>query len=345
MAKRIAFLLVCLGTFLCFNFENAHAIEITTGGSSYFRACEMFFDYPPQNGVRYDIPLTNGTPTNSSYDCAMSKQFAPGQELKLTNIKLYTEGAIEANELINFDISYRLSQESSMSDTYLMFDYQGLQFGNPADGVILLNENCQDENTQQHSMRTLTCSYLALTTDRLTSIRSFAGSTILYALNSSQNTQLQVRISGFTTRRISYNGLSSNDRAWLESVLPDSTTVGEVEQAIDNARESEKDEYENQADENEQTANDNSSAAQGTATSLLSVVGQFIGVLTSAQPTNCNLNGNLVPHLPLGQLNLCQNSPPAAITILGSLLLIAFVVPLAYHTVKRMLALIGSFQS
>lgn len=118
-----------------------------------------------------------------------------------------------------------------------------------------------------------------------------------------------------------------------------------LENALEAEREAEKSEYENQADESEATATQESSEAQGAATNLLSVVGQFIGVLTSAQPTNCTINGNLIPHLPLGNLNLCQNDPPAAIVVLGSLLLIAFVVPLAYHTVKRMINLIGSFQN
>lgn len=118
-----------------------------------------------------------------------------------------------------------------------------------------------------------------------------------------------------------------------------------IEQATENTREDEKSQYEEQSEEVQDQLESDSSAAQGTATSLLSVVGQFIGVLTSAQPTNCNIDGSLIPHLPLGNLNLCTHSPPPVITIIGSLLLIAFVVPLAYYTVKRMLALIGSFQS
>lgn len=118
-----------------------------------------------------------------------------------------------------------------------------------------------------------------------------------------------------------------------------------TEQAIQNTLEDEKSQYEEQSEEVQDQLESDSSAAQGTATSLLSVVGQFIGVLTSAQPTNCNIDGSLIPHLPLGNLNLCTHSPPPVITIIGSLLLIAFVVPLAYYTVKRMLALIGSFQS
>lgn len=152
---------------------------------------------------------------------------------------------------------------------------------------------------------------------------------------------------------ISNQNIIGDELRTIESVMRlirnGQTTPSQIEAAVSDAiqseRESEQTQYEDQAEENEQTVEDNSSAAQSTATTLLGVVGQFISVLTSAQPTNCNLNGDLIPHLPLGNLNLCQNSPPAAITALGSLLLIAFVVPLAYHTVKRMLALIGSFQS
>lgn len=107
----------------------------------------------------------------------------------------------------------------------------------------------------------------------------------------------------------------------------------------------EKEDLENQKQESEDTANDESSGAQDSATSLLDVVIQFISTVSSATPSSCNLDGSLIPHLPLGVLNLCQNSPPPAITALGSILLIGFIVPLCYHLVKRMLGLIGSFQN
>lgn len=145
------------------------------------------------------------------------------------------------------------------------------------------------------------------------------------------------------------NNIRWQGQATRESIDSVKDSVDDLNDTIKNQgaqdRADEKEEYQDQAEDVEDDINSDSSAAQGTATTLLSVVGQFITTLTSAQPTNCNLNGDLIPHLPLGNLNLCQNSPPPAITALGSLLLIAFVVPLAYHTVKRMLALIGSFQT
>lgn len=123
--------------------------------------------------------------------------------------------------------------------------------------------------------------------------------------------------------------------------------INENTESVDNPEyiQQEKEDLENQKQESEDTAEDSSSAAQDTATSLLNVIVQTIGVFSSASPTSCSINGDLIPHLPLGNLNLCQHSPPPAITALGSILLLGFVVPLAYHLVKRMLALIGSFQT
>ena len=194
---------------------------------------------------------------------------------------------------------------------------------------------------------------------------------ILFTSGNLQQGNFYISIGPVSTIQIQDGVFSDEERFWLELQLDtlesNQVHIGnklntiidalddlapsqeDIQEAVEDAQSSHDDEqqqkYEDQAEENEQTAEDNSSAAQGTATSLLSVVGQFIGVLTSATPTNCNLNGNLIPHLPLGQLNLCQHDPPAAITAIGSLILIAFVVPLAYYTVKRMLALIGSFQN
>lgn len=258
---------------------------------------------------------------------------------------LETNEVVPANSLISFYVQYEWYVSSWSQTTPPLVPYYGVQFANDK---TLVSENCIGNSgqtqTQSVGTHTLSCTYLVYNSTPMQVFDTLPKQRII-AFTLASNFDNSIRFSNASYIQLTNDGLSASDRAWLESVLPDSTTVGEVEQAIDNARESEKQEYEDQAQETEDIANDESSAAQGTATTLLSVVGQFIGVLTSAQPTNCNLNGNLVPHLPLGQLNLCQNSPPAAITILGSLLLIAFVVPLAYHTVKRMLALIGSFQS
>lgn len=125
------------------------------------------------------------------------------------------------------------------------------------------------------------------------------------------------------------------------------TGNSEIVDAVNNPEyiQDEKQDLENQKQEAEDTAEQESSQAESTGTSLLSVVSQFISSFSSASPSSCTVDGSLIPHLPLDSLNLCQNSPPPAITALGSLILIGFIVPLAYNLVKRMLALIGSFQT
>lgn len=119
---------------------------------------------------------------------------------------------------------------------------------------------------------------------------------------------------------------------------------GSVETALENQREEEKQEIQDTSDEAENTADDAQDDVDGATSSLLSVLSNFLGVLTSVNPSNCYLDGSIFPHLNLGQLNLCENSPPSAITALGSLLLIAFVIPLVYNTIRMMINLFSEFQ-
>lgn len=249
------------------------------------------------------------------------------------------------NYLLTFDVTYISTFGSMPASGLPNVRYDGLE----SQTMNKLAESCTVDDTGSYyegsvlvyrSQTIYHCSYLFFSHSDYSSFSSAVNSRIYAGFN-----EIRLIVSPGFVRTISFNGLSDDDRDWLEEHMPSGSSTADIEAAIESAREDEKQEYEDQADETEDTANDESAEAQSTATSLLSVVGQFIGVLTSAQPTNCYLNGNIIPHLPLGQLNLCQNDPPASIVVLGSLLLIAFVVPLAYHTVKRMLALIGSFQS
>lgn len=341
--KKLALLTILLLSFIIVDKTNALSLGDSTG--NYNITSSRIEEHGGQfvNGYRTIDGVQNGY--ESTFFMISD---TAGLNYDLQNLEVQIDRTIPKNSLVTFNFSIKTRNVG--------FNYYGLSFKN----ATTIYDSCVGPysgtgisvgSTNSYNTTNVGCTITLLTNNDKTSFTAIQDARIAWVYNNSYTMgagvqpEVEVSISPGSWHQLTNDGLSASDRAWLEEVLPDSTTVGEVEQAIDNARESEKDEYEEQAQETEDTANDESSAAQGTATTLLSVVGQFIGVLTSAQPTNCNLNGNLVPHLPLGQLNLCQNSPPAAITILGSLLLIAFVVPLAYHTVKRMLSLIGSFQS
>lgn len=298
-------------------------------------------------------PMANNTleilyPVNrSGNDVWVNIPGAYSQNITAMNLNVSTP--IPANSLVSFSISY-----DYLNDAGTGIKYYGLQFEH---NRSLLYDSCENiigqnlyvANSGTHI--TWTCTYVFYNQDQTSIIDSSYGSHIFERIQPTDNLidVLNIVIGPASSVQLTNNGLSANDRAWLESVIPDATSVGQIEQGVKDAMDSVEDEqqakYEQQAEDNEDDIDAASSAAQSTATSLTSVLTQFLGILTSAQPTNCVLNGDLMPHLPLGQLDLCQNSPPAAITALGSLILIAFVVPLAYHLVKRMLALIGSFQS
>lgn len=258
---------------------------------------------------------------------------------------------IVANSIFTFNVEYKIVGTTPQAPNY---QYYGISSGS---AWTLLDQSCVTPaqngyggtaNNSFYYESILQCTYVGFTNVTLDHISTQYNADIITFRNqntsASGNIDASMHFSPVNARAISWNALTQEDRAWLESVLPAGTSTADIEQAIDSAREDEKDEYEQQAEDNESDINDASADAEATGQSLLSILTGFLSVLTSAQPTNCNLDTTLIPHLSIPAVNLCQNSPPSAIVVLGSLILIGFVVPLAYHLVKRLLALIGEFQ-
>ena len=98
------------------------------------------------------------------------------------------------------------------------------------------------------------------------------------------------------------------------------------------------------AADNASSSGSSSAADAETATSsLISVIGGFVNVLTTATPTNCKINANL-NHINMGELDLCANPVPSYIQIIGSIILICAVIPLAIVLFNRFIGLFRSFQ-
>lgn len=104
----------------------------------------------------------------------------------------------------------------------------------------------------------------------------------------------------------------------------------------------------------ENTANDNieegnnaadssSDDAENATSSLISVIGQFVGAVTTASPSNCIINGNM-GNFSMGQIDLCANPVPTFVQIISSLILIAICVPFAIVMFNRFINLFRSFQ-
>lgn len=100
---------------------------------------------------------------------------------------------------------------------------------------------------------------------------------------------------------------------------------------------------ESQSSSIDSDADSSSSDAESTGTTLLGAFSGFVSALTSASPSNCVFNMDL-GRLDMGNVDLCQLSPPTGFQAVGSVLLILFCVPLSIATGRKVISLFRSFQ-
>lgn len=333
-------------------------------GSTYGSNIDIY--YNPTDGTRryYFVQGISGT-TNRSIYLAGGTQPSAGT---VTSIRLVPNQDIPANSLIALDI--RMYGRYSLISGFSTSGFTSLISQQCEDNLVHTYHDSSSLDYTFDRNSDLTCHLLVYTSSAISNTQYLTFSGQLIEVDPTQSFGLSLNAGSYINMITESgaggsSGLTQADKDFLAqqfaSIVISGTSdsadiidkLDEVIQsnqdnidAINNPewRDDERQELDDAQDDASDTAYDESAAAQSTATNLLAVVGQFVTTLTNAQPTNCNINGNLIPHLPLGNLNLCQNSPPSAITALGSLILIAFVVSMAYHVVKRMLALIGSFQ-
>lgn len=98
-----------------------------------------------------------------------------------------------------------------------------------------------------------------------------------------------------------------------------------------------------QGDGNTAGSSSQQQAQQGGQT-LLQGFSSFVGALTSANATNCVINAN-IGEFKMGNVDLCQISPPPAFQAISSIMVIGFVVPLSIATTRKFLSLFRSFQN
>lgn len=90
-------------------------------------------------------------------------------------------------------------------------------------------------------------------------------------------------------------------------------------------------------------AEDAGQQAEDSGTSLLQAFIDFVGAITGASPSNCVISANM-GNLDLGNIDLCQISPPPAFQVISSIILVGFFVPLAVAGANLFLSTVRSFQ-
>lgn len=139
--------------------------------------------------------------------------------------------------------------------------------------------------------------------------------------------------------------------ATLNDIAQNSSTTAVVQQQqqtnqkLDrewNQEQDDRDDIEQQASDVNDAAESSSEDATEAGTTLLAAFSAFVTAITNASPSNCNIDMDL-GNLDLGVVNLCQLSLPPALSAIGSILLIAFCVPLSIATATKMIRLFRSF--
>lgn len=91
-------------------------------------------------------------------------------------------------------------------------------------------------------------------------------------------------------------------------------------------------------------SNAQSAQAQTKGTTLLQAVIDFFGAITSASASNCSINGDIMNGFSLGSIDLCSLSMPPAVSTIGSIISLGFLVSLSWFTATRLINTIKEFQ-
>lgn len=99
------------------------------------------------------------------------------------------------------------------------------------------------------------------------------------------------------------------------------------------------------ATDNADSAGDTSgSQAESQGSTLLKAFIDFVGALTGSTASDCVINAD-IGDFKMGNIDLCQLSPPPAFQVITSIMVIGFTVPLSIALGKKMIALFRSFQT
>lgn len=134
----------------------------------------------------------------------------------------------------------------------------------------------------------------------------------------------------------------------VQQISTSSSQAGVID-AIDDQTEQEQQHYDEprqEAQDAQQQAQtdgaDSQADAQQGGQSLLAALISFIGAITNASPSNCNIPMD-TGFIDFGNVNLCSLTPPPAFQVISSIVVIGFAVPLSIAASKKMIELFRSF--
>lgn len=342
----LVFLELCVGFFL--NTIDASALELTHGGTKSFTS--GYIDL-------YRTDSSNFRQVQATYTDPYLRVTVPVLT-PVTQFHLSLSSDIPANSIFVFNVRYKVV--SGQSNNFGYMEFNGLSTGS---AWTLLNQSCIDLEGLNYGApaagstivyaEEVTCTYTGFTNVALSHINTLQNNPIVTFKNtntstSSSNTDGYIYFSPVSTRQISWNGLTADDRAWLLQNLPSGgATPAQIEQAVvdaqETAREQEQQEVEQAYNDIQGDFEDNQDVediSQQT-TNLLSIISGFITAVSSPQISTCILPVDLRNYTGASfyEVDLCHLSPPSGITNVLNVIFLFFVLALAVSAVRIAISL------
>lgn len=307
--KKLA-IFILLGTLLISN--NASALELTGGNALELKSGTVTTGNGKINATKSHNDLIFQVNANFVYQLDFD----------------YSDTAIPANDyLLTFSVTYKSVYGVAGGSNYTgHYRYDGLQ----SETMNKLSESCiaNDETpvTTQgnggvpvwYGEGQLTCSYLFFSHAGYDSFSSHQDSRIWYTETNGPGSQIIVT-PGFV-RGISFNGLTDDDRTWLEEHMPEGSSTSDIESAIESAREDEKKEYEEQQEDVDSGADEAGEEAEEATNTLIETGRTIIETIRDTPATNCVIRIRSGA-FDTGNLNLC-NVPQQIRTVISTIITI-----------------------
>lgn len=245
-------------------------------------------------------------------------------DLYYTNLYLVFNQVVPANSILHLTATINVYTDQATGNPGIQ--YQGFDLG----GFTILHDSCTQPNTNLvyrssgGTMMQLVCDILAFNNQDVSTSRSQLNNRIFRITGPSPiqaNLQAQLIFSDLRSRKINFNGLTEDDRQWLESVMPSGSSTADIESAIESAREDEKEEYEQQQEEVDSGADDAGEEADQATSNLIDTASSIIEVIRDTPATNCNIRIQ-TNNFDTGNINLCDKVPQAVRTTISAIIVI-----------------------
>lgn len=350
-----ALLFLSLGLSFALSSES-EAISFSDGGDTYVSNCSV---------IAGANTTYSGTKQVSTDDCVISQGASSGSQITINQLDLTLVKDISPNELINFSISFYQLGNPATTTQILNPEFYGIVFEND-NGFLILDQECNDSSLYNGNMTTptdevVTCSFTGLVTRQLSRLKTIRSRIITY--KSTNDYIWNIFFSPISTRRINYNGLTSDDRSWLQSnindddiidkldeilqAIPAGASQADIEEAVSNSIEAQREQERLEANaevsgyDTAMRNNEDLDSISSSTTNIINIISQFVTIISRPVVSTCILPIHLEDFHGFGfyEVDLCHLSPPIGITNVLSVIYLFFILALAISGVRTIISL------